>query len=181
MSSAGSDDNNIFLTSNGATNLWPGTTTYASGYTLEFRAQVVTALGTRGAISIMADTPGSATRSFLNIDDGVTTWDTEAATLLDSNSNTDGYHVFRVVQQPNSETFSVWRDGVLLSDSLAGVAGAGDSFAFGDVGNKWGGDVLVDYLRFTPGAYAPVPEPSTLTLLAAGLLGLLAYAWRKRK
>ena len=27
----------------------------------------------------------------------------------------------------------------------------------------------------------PVPEPSTLGLLAAGLFGLLAYAWRKRK
>jgi hypothetical protein len=28
---------------------------------------------------------------------------------------------------------------------------------------------------------ATVPEPGTLTLLAAGLLGLIAYAWRKRK
>ena len=28
---------------------------------------------------------------------------------------------------------------------------------------------------------AAVPEPSTLLLLAAGLVGLLAYAWRKRK
>jgi hypothetical protein len=27
----------------------------------------------------------------------------------------------------------------------------------------------------------PVPEPSTIVLLATGLLGLLAYAWRKRK
>jgi hypothetical protein len=26
-----------------------------------------------------------------------------------------------------------------------------------------------------------VPEPGTLALLAAGLMGLLAYAWRKRK
>jgi probable HAF family extracellular repeat protein len=25
------------------------------------------------------------------------------------------------------------------------------------------------------------PEPGTLTLLAVGLVGLLAYAWRKRK
>ncbi len=27
----------------------------------------------------------------------------------------------------------------------------------------------------------PVPEPSTLALLASGLIGLLAYAWKKRK
>jgi hypothetical protein len=29
--------------------------------------------------------------------------------------------------------------------------------------------------------YAQTPEPSTLALLTAGLLGLLAYAWRRRK
>ena len=28
---------------------------------------------------------------------------------------------------------------------------------------------------------APVPEPSTLLLLASVLAGLLAYAWRKRR
>jgi hypothetical protein len=27
----------------------------------------------------------------------------------------------------------------------------------------------------------PIPEPGTLALLAGGLVGLIAYAWRKRK
>lgn len=29
--------------------------------------------------------------------------------------------------------------------------------------------------------FVPVPEPATMTLLAMGMLGLIAYAWRKRK
>ena len=29
--------------------------------------------------------------------------------------------------------------------------------------------------------FTPAPEPSTLALLTAGLIGLLCYAWRKRK
>lgn len=39
-----------------------------------------------------------------------------------------------------------------------------------------------DYLYFDNlDVVAPVPEPSTFALLATGLFGLLAYAWRKRK
>jgi hypothetical protein len=37
---------------------------------------------------------------------------------------------------------------------------------------------LVDNVRVTS---TPVPEPGTIALLATGLLGLLAYAWRKKK
>ena len=31
------------------------------------------------------------------------------------------------------------------------------------------------------GTYAVIPEPSTIVLLGMSVLGLLAYAWRKRK
>ena len=47
-----------------------------------------------------------------------------------------------------------------------------------------GGDlntVLAHYNQHVSAVSGAVPEPSTLLLAAAGLLGLLAYAWRKRK
>lgn len=46
-------------------------------------------------------------------------------------------------------------------------------------GTAGGGRIAFDNVRMeTQGV---VPEPGTLVLLASGLMGLLAYAWRKRK
>jgi hypothetical protein len=59
-------------------------------------------------------------------------------------------------------------NGVFVGDSLA---------IFIDLG---GAGTVVDNVRVTATPTA-TPEPSTLVLLASGLIGLLAYAWRKRK
>ena len=38
-----------------------------------------------------------------------------------------------------------------------------------------------DVYNYLSNKYMTTPEPGTLVLLATGLVGLLAYAWRKRK
>jgi hypothetical protein len=60
---------------------------------------------------------------------------------------------------------------------------------FPDLSTMYNGLVLVQYARYSGTARMDdiklaqtiVPEPGTFALLAAGLVGLLAYAWRKRR
>ena len=194
MDTGDDDSNNIFLVSNGATNIWPGKTTHANGYTVEFSVQILSHNGVRGSFALAADTPGSTTRSFANLWEGGEIWGINADLAVGTHVNSDDFHVFRIVQQPNSETFSMWRDGELLSDSLPGSdngGSGGDTFAIGDVGNKWGGVAVFDYLRFTSGAYAPVPETylpgdanrdgavngSDAAILAANWLNAVDVTW----
>jgi sugar lactone lactonase YvrE len=49
--------------------------------------------------------------------------------------------------------------------------------AFDAAGNLWVADTNNNRLQ----EFSPVPEPSTLVLLAAGAASLLVYAWRRRK
>jgi fibronectin-binding autotransporter adhesin len=76
-------------------------------------------------------------------------------------------------------------DGTDLNAVLSNYNGSGKIWNQGDFnydGTVDGSDlntVLSNYNQHL-GVGAAVPEPSTLLLTAAGLLGLLAYAWRKR-
>jgi hypothetical protein len=65
-------------------------------------------------------------------------------------------------------------DDYIVTSGKGGVA-AGDTIRIGiNLGaGSYATDVRLDAF--------PVPEPSTLVLLASGLVGLLAYGWRKRK
>jgi autotransporter-associated beta strand protein len=72
-----------------------------------------------------------------------------------------------------NKTAQVWKDGDFNYDGSVNVA---DLTALLNQYNKSiGGSVLAASM-----GSSAVPEPGTLALLAMGLVGLLAYAWRKR-
>jgi hypothetical protein len=87
--------------------------------------------------------------------------------------------VFDASENPAPGTFKDFSVTVYTDDILKTVQSAGPI-----VGNNLYLGVIIG-----TGTYAdnvrlditPAPEPSTLVLLASGLIGLLAYAWRKRK
>jgi hypothetical protein len=69
---------------------------------------------------------------------------------------------------------------------LTGMIGTAGDFW---IGRNWAGNRTsagaIDYIRvsnvaLSPSQFVGVPEPSAIALLTSGLLGLLAYAWRKR-
>jgi hypothetical protein len=75
-------------------------------------------------------------------------------------------------------------DCASAGEEYIGTYVSGASSIVHRVGDQLAGDV--DMVRFSTGALTPdqfvrVPEPGTLVLLGCGLIGLLAYAWRKRK
>jgi hypothetical protein len=67
---------------------------------------------------------------------------------------------------PWQKTFVTGANPDGLGQTLRIDVGGGGTFAF------------VDNIRLDA---APVPEPATLTIVCTGLIGLLCYAWRKRR
>lgn len=87
----------------------------------------------------------------------------------------DAWQKWEIDYAVGASTFALMIDGTTVSgipvysaENLTGLR-----FASGFNGSET--------TRFYLDEVAAVPEPSTFALLAAGLVGLLAYAWRKRK
>jgi hypothetical protein len=78
----------------------------------------------------------------------------------------------------------VYVDGIMRASNITPRAGAnyGNLLYWGDGGpnSQMAGRSQWNSVVFDTNA-APTPEPGTLVLLATGLIGLLCYAWRRRK
>lgn len=107
-----------------------------------------------------------------------TTWDDMSLEInLDAPSNTAVMQMFQ-------------KNGILVSDynsSYWGYTPTGPApSSFGDytfnIGARLGGSVFfTGYLDNITVEGTAVPEPGTVALLTLGLVGLLTYAWRKRR
>jgi hypothetical protein len=87
------------------------------------------------------------------------------------------YHTYEIRVAPGAGSASVYADGNLLVSGWTGYnTGEAHNVFFGNVGSSAG---TCDFAHVTL-TYA-VPEPSAVMLLISGLLGLLCYAWRRRK
>ncbi len=87
----------------------------------------------------------------------------------------------------NTAVIAVYRGGELISSNSSWPFGSGYANApnaFGDyvlnIGARSGGvAVFTGYIDNL--TVSTIPEPSTIAILTTGLIGLLAYAWRKRR
>jgi hypothetical protein len=96
-----------------------------------------------------------------------------------------GYHDYKLTVAPGATTASFLVDGTtifsnvpLLDNSTWGLTSS--YIEFGDnTGSSTTGGGTINYHSVVWST--TIPEPCAITILGTGLIGLLAYAWRKRK
>ncbi|MCC7083485.1 MAG: hypothetical protein IT427_00595 [Pirellulales bacterium] len=128
----------------------------ASGYTIEVRAKILSDSGSFPIFGITAN-PDSTANSFLLATEDNQSWSAGANAIdLGSANNSDGFHIYRVAQEPGGAVFRVWRDGVPLNGQLnSAFLNSLFRLNIGGLSADSVGSTEIDYLRFTAGAFAP--------------------------
>lgn len=144
--------------------LWPKLGVHAgelgTGYTVEVRLKVISSTGSKGALVLNASTGDTTQNSWLVFKSGKLAWgfNRNISEIADIDED---WHTYRLVREPGALVHSVWMDGVLLGSNFGDGIGANNlnRLLLGSANNDYAGQVQVDYLRFTKGAYVPVPTP----------------------
>jgi hypothetical protein len=100
-------------------------------------------------------------------------WSGMTANLLDGSGTVIGSQV--ITTAPTAGTFSLYTLNATASASNTGLL----TVQFVSEAKPAGSNFAHEYVDNV--SLTATPEPSTLVLVASGLLGLLCYAWKKRK
>jgi hypothetical protein len=100
-------------------------------------------------------------------------------------ANTDGLkHIYGWELDRTANTLNVFFDNVQVGSTINVAGSDSPEFYFGDGTRGLAHNESWDRFTIASGAYPGVhntPEPSAIVIMISGLLGLLCYAWRKRK
>lgn len=106
-----------------------------------------------------------------------------------TSDNTSDFHEYRIAYDQPTDAYYFYRDNVQVVQSSGVASGLGDGsygqqagtsnnrLIIGDCCSNVGGvgaQVEYEYVRYDmSGAFAPIPEPSTLALAGLGLIGMI--------
>ncbi len=163
---------------NESSGYWDGAD--AEGITVEFSLSVISQTGSRSATHLSLS-DGSKNYNFQIAEDEIFLGATSTSGARYA-MDTTVVNTFRLTLSEGVMSVYVNQNVTPVIVGYEGVASTGNEIYWGDNSNFTGGTTHWDYLAFTTsGAFAPVPEPSLLSLGGLGALLMLFVSRRYRK